>query len=148
MQLFVNPPLTRNHLKKGRRGRRALSCTSSSASTSSGQIYSAASHIEKSEIHDRPLIPSTLSTFVSSCRPRSAPVSNTDGSGCPTATPENCMGQGYEHPGPDHPCTHIDMYPSSQTPHSGICCCSDFAFISSIDIHDPKQFQFQRHSCV
>ena len=55
LQLFVKAPLTRNQLKKKRRGRRALSSTSRSASTSSGQIYSAPSHSEKSENIKRPI---------------------------------------------------------------------------------------------
>jgi len=136
--MILEDPGQADQAEQEKEGKTGVSSLAISSSAKSVEIYSAAGQTEKSKLIKRPVSPCTLSTCASSCRPRSAPVSNTDGSGCPTATPANCMGQGYEHPGPDHPCTHIDMYHSSQTPHSGICCCSDLTFINSIDIHDPK----------
>ena len=117
---------------KKRRGRRALSCGNKSASSASGNIYSATCQIEKSSldifpstaISTSPLAPSS-SGFLE-CRPTSPVLS--DGLCCSTrccTSSADFIGQGYEHPGLGHPHTHSTYCSQTIEPRSGIYCCSD-----------------------
>ena len=150
LQLFVKLAVHMSKPSKKRRGRRPLSCIGTSASTASGNMFSAHCQIDELSVREN-----------SSSRPRSDPVSYTDGSTatcssgscCSSCKPANFMGQGYEHPGPGHPHTsYVRTQTETIEPHSGICCIephsgiwffdSDIAVLDHIDIHSSETVSF------